>query len=133
MPLPRHEVLRLIRSKLHFAAALALKNDIDLTAEIIKIFGYKDTESQRMIETPIESKSIIESDRLSPREKLVLETIYGAIKPVSINEMVDQFKGNSVARWSKSSITQSVKVLQRMDLIGQANTEEGIQGYARLG
>lgn len=130
MPTPSHEVLRRIRSKLHFAAALAIKNNIDVSAEIIKIFGLQKTTPQSMIETKVETKSIIERNRLSMREKLVLETIYESIAPVSINEMLEVFKGNSDTRCSKSTITASVKILKALELI-KYTVEDMKVGYSR--
>ena len=130
MPTPSHEVLRRIRSKLHFAAALAIKNNIDVSAEIIKIFGLQELTPQSMIETPIKSKGIIERDRLSLREKLVLETIYEANEPVSINEMLEVFKGNKDTRCSKGTLTTCVKILRTLELIKY--TIEGDKvGYLR--
>ena len=131
MPTPSHEVLRRIRSKLHFAAALAIKNNIDVSAEIIKIFGLQESTPQSMIETPIKSKGIIERDRLSLREKLVLETIYEANEPVSINEMFEQFKGNRDTRWSKTAITSTVKVLRALELISYTANEDRKVGYMK--
>jgi len=121
MPTPSHEVLRRIRSKLHFAAALAIKNNIDVSAEIIKIFGLQES---------TESKNIIERDRLSMRDRLVLETIYESIAPVSINEMLEVFKGNSDTRCSKSTITASVKILKALELI-KYTVEDMKVGYSR--
>ena len=133
MPMTKHEVLCRIRSKLHFCAALALKNDIDLTAEIVKIFGLQESQlqTQSMIETRIETKSIIEGDRLSPRERLVLETIYESTEPVSINEMFEQFKGNRDTRWSKTAITSTVKVLRSLELISYTANEDRKVGYLK--
>lgn len=133
MHMTKHEVLCRIRSKLHFCAALALKNDIDLTAEIVKIFGLQESQlqTQSMIETKIETKSIIERDRLSPREKLVLETIYASTEPVSINEMFDKFKGNSATRWCKGTITSTVKVLRALELISYTANEDRKVGYLK--
>lgn len=121
MPTPSHEVLRRIRSKLHFAAALAIKNNIDVSAEIIKIFGLQES---------AESKNIIERNRLSMRERLVLETIYESIAPVSINEMLEVFKGNRDTRCSKSTITASVKILKALELI-KYTVEDMKVGYSR--
>jgi hypothetical protein len=121
MPTPSHEVLRRIRSKLHFAAALAIKNNIDVSAEIIKIFGLQES---------AESKNIIERNRLSMRDKLVLETIYESIAPVSINEMLEVFKGNRDTRCSKSTITASVKILKALELI-KYTVEDMKVGYSR--
>ena len=120
MPTPSHEVLRRIRSKLHFAAALAIKNNIDVSAEIIKIFGLQEL---------AESKNIIERNRLSMRDKLVLETIYESIAPVSINEMLEVFKGNRDTRCSKSTITASVKILKALELI-KYTVEDMKVGYS---
>lgn len=131
MPLPKNEVLCRIRSKLHFCAALAFKNDIDLTAEIVKIFGLQEYPPKNMIETKVETKSIIECDRLSAREKLVLETIYEANEPVSINEMFEQFKGNRDTRCSKTSITSTVKVLRALELISYTANDERKVGYLK--
>ena len=133
MPMTKHEVLCRIRSKLHFCAALALKNDIDLTAEIVKIFGLQESQlqTQSMIETKIETKSIIEGDRLSPRERLVLETIYESTEPVSINEMFEQFKGKRDTRWSKTAITSTVKVLRSLELISYTANEDRKVGYLK--
>ena len=121
MPTPSHEVLRRIRSKLHFAAALAIKNNIDVSAEIIKIFGLQES---------AESKNIIERNRLSMRDRLVLETIYESIAPVSINEMLEVFKGNRDTRCSKSTITVSVKILKALELI-KYTVEDMKVGYSR--
>ena len=121
MPTPSHEVLRRIRSKLHFAAALAIKNNIDVSAEIIKIFGLQEL---------AESKNIIERNRLSMRDRLVLETIYESIAPVSINEMLEVFKGNRDTRCSKSTITASVKILKALELI-KYTVEDMKVGYSR--
>ena len=121
MPTPSHEVLRRIRSKLHFAAALAIKNNIDVSAEIIKIFGLQEL---------AESKNIIERNRLSMRDKLVLETIYESIAPVSINEMLEVFNGNRDTRCSKSTITASVKILKALELI-KYTVEDMKVGYSR--
>ena len=104
MPTPSHEVLRRIRSKLHFAAALAIKNNIDVSAEIIKIFGLQES---------AESKNIIERNRLSMRDRLVLE-----------------FKGNRDTRCSKSTITASVKILKALELI-KYTVEDMKVGYSR--
>ena len=131
MPTPSHEVLRRIRSKLYFAAALAIKNNIDVSAEIIKIFGLQESTPQSMIETKVETKSIIERDRLSVREKLVLETIYESTEPVSINEMFDKFKGNSATRWSRATISGTVKVLRTLDLISYTANEDRKVGYLK--
>ena len=133
MPMTKHDVLCRVRSKLHFCAALALKNDIDLTAEIVKIFGLQESQlqTQSMIETKIETKGVIDQDRLNKRERLVLETIYESAEPVSINEMLDKFKDKKDTRWSKASITSTVKVLRTLDLISYTANDERKVGYVK--
>ena len=78
----------------------------------------------------LKSKNIIERNRLSMRERLVLETIYESIAPVSINEMLEVFKGNRDTRCSKSTITASVKILKALELI-KYTVEDMKVGYSR--
>ena len=128
----QNEAIQKIRQKLYFCAALALRHNLDLSAELFRIFGSEaPTTPQSMIETKIETKGAIDQDRLNKRERLVLETIYESAEPVSINEMLDKFKDKKDTRWSKASITSTVKVLRTLDLISYTANDERKVGYIK--
>ena len=124
--------LQKIRQKLYLCAALALRNNIDLSGELFRIFG--DEAPLRQI--PKHKIKILPAETLvklplTERQTLVMETIYEADEPVTINEMFAKFATKADTRCSLSSITTTVKFLRGIDLIGQANTECGKQGYTR--
>lgn len=128
----QNEALLKIRQKLYLCAAIALKHDLDLSAELFRIFGSEAPATpQSMIETKIETRNIIDQDKLNKRERLVLETIYESAEPVSINEMLDKFKDKKDTRWSKASITSTVKVLRTLDLISYTANDERKVGYVK--
>lgn len=127
----QNEALQKIRQKLYLCAAIALRHDLDLSAELFRIFGSEAPATpQSMIETKIETRNIIDQDKLNKRERLVLETIYESAEPVSIDEMLDKFKGNRDTRCSKTTLTTTVKVLRAMELISYTE-ENGKFGYLR--
>ena len=131
-PPSKNEAIQKIRQKLYFCAALALRHNLDLSAELFRIFGSEAPETpQSMIETKIETRNIIDQDKLNKRERLVLETIYESAEPVSINEMLDKFKDKKDTRWSKASITSTVKVLRTLDLISYTANDERKVGYVK--
>lgn len=123
--------LQRIRQKLYVCAALALKNNLDLSAELFRIFGSEAPATpQSMIETKIETKGIIDFEKLTSRERLVLETVYESEEPVSIDEMLDIFKDNKDTRCSKTTLTTTVKILKALELISYTE-ENGKFGYLR--
>jgi hypothetical protein len=129
----QYEILKRIRSKLFFIAALALKNNIDLTDELEKIFG----EESPLRKIPKHKITIIPAEvvkriPLNPRETNVMELFYMSTEPITMDEIVAKLSFKADTRCSKSSVTTTVKVLQGMRLIGQANNEDGIQGYIKL-
>ena len=128
----QNEAIQKIRQKLYFCAALALRHNLDLSAELFRIFGSEAPATpQSMFETKIETRNIIDQDKLNKRERLVLETIYESAEPVSINEMLDKFKDKKDTRWSKASITSTVKVLRTLDLISYTANDERKVGYIK--
>lgn len=128
----QNEAIQKIRQKLYLCAAIALRHDLDLSAELFRIFGSEAPATpQAMRETKIETRNLIDQGKLNKRERLVLETIYESAEPVSINEMLDKFKGNRDTRCSKASITSTVKVLRTLDLISYTANDERKVGYIK--
>lgn len=128
----QNEALQRIRQKLYLCAAIALKHDLDLSAELFRIFGSEAPATpQSMIETVNEKKAIVSVDRLEPRERLVLETIYESSEPVSIDEMLDKFKDNKDTRCSRVTLTTSVRFLKMLDLITQTCVDDKTK-YAKV-
>jgi len=127
----QNEAIQKIRQKLYFCAALALRHNLDLSAELFRIFGSEAPETpQSMRETKIETKGAIGKFKLEGRELLVFETVFAATEPISIDEMLDKFKGNRDTRCSKTTLTTTVKVLRALELITYTE-ENGRFGYLR--
>lgn len=128
----KHEtILRRIRASLHFAAALALKHDINLASEVSKILDDPQPKlvAKKFIEPKIKLNTTIKS--LSQREKMVYETICQESEPVSINELFDKFKVNKEARCSKSTLTIVINVLKKLNLIYYTVIENNKSGYLK--
>jgi hypothetical protein len=117
------EALQKIRQKLYLAAALALKNNIDLSGELFRIFGSEAPArpTTRQNKTPIKS--------LSAREQLILDTIPTTGEPITINELLDKLKNKSDTRCSKGTLTICVKILRTLELISYTGSESGKNGY----
>ena len=127
----QNEALQKIRQKLYFCAALALRHNLDLSAELFRIFGSEAPATpQSMIETVNEKKPPIALENLKTRERLVYETVFAATEPVTIDEMLDKFKVNRDTRCSKTTLTVTVKVLKALELI-RYTEENGKFGYLR--
>ena len=127
----QNEAIQKIRQKLYICAALALRHNLDLSAELFRIFvSEAPATPQSMIETKIETKGAIGKFKLEGRDLLVFETIYTAAEPISIDEMLDKFKGNRDTRCSKTTLTTTVKVLRALELISYTE-ENGKFGYLR--
>lgn len=129
----KFDIFKRLRSKLHFCAALALRNNIDLTDELNKIFG---TESP-LRQIPKNKIKIVPAEvskriPLNLRETQIMELFVMSAEPITMDEIVAKLSYSADTRCSKSSVTTTVKVLQGMRLIGQANNEDGIQGYIQL-
>jgi hypothetical protein len=128
----KFEIFKRLRSKLHFCAALALKNDIDLTDELNKIFG----EESPLRQIPKHKIAILPAEvinqfSLNPFQTQVLEAIYKSDEPITINEMYVLFRDKEYTSRSPSSITKTVAFLKGMSFIEQANNADGIVGYTR--
>lgn len=123
-----HKALQRIRASLHYAAALALKHDINLDLEVGKIFG--DPQPKLVAKDFIESMDTNKIGSLLPREKLVYETIYESPNPLGIDEMLEKFAANKRTRCSRPTLTTSVKILRVLGLITQTCIEEKIK-YAK--
>lgn len=116
----QNEAIQKIRQKLYFCAALALRHNLDLSAELFRIFGSEAPATpQSMIETKIETKGAIGKFKLEGRELLVFETICKSSDPVSVEELLDKFKDNKDTRCSRVTLTNSIKFLKMLDLITQ--------------
>lgn len=117
----QNEALQKIRQKLYFCAALALRHNLDLSADLARIFGKESpaTAPQSLAETVSEKKVVVGYDNLEPRERRVLETIYESSEPVSIDEMLAKFNDNKDTRCSRVTLTTSVRFLKMLDLITQ--------------
>ena len=118
------EALLKIRQKLYLAAALALKNNIDLSGELFRIFGSEAPArpSARQDKTPIKAS-------LTKREQSVLNTIPKTGEPITINEMLDKLKNKSDTRCSKGTLTTCIKILRTLELISYTGSESGKNGY----
>ena len=128
----QNEAIQKIRQKLYFCAALALRHNLDLSAELFRIFGSEAPATPHsMIETKIETNVSIGKFKLEGRDLLVFQTIYTATEPISIDEMLDKFKDKKDTRWSKASITSTVKVLRTLDLISYTANDERKVGYIK--
>ena len=118
------EALQKIRQKLYLAAALALKNNIDLSGELFRIFGSEAPARP----TTRQDKNIIKAS-LTKREQAVLNTIPTTGEPITINEMLDKLKNKSDTRCSKGTLTTCVKILRTLELISYTGSESGKNGY----
>ena len=120
------EALLKIRQKLYLCAHLALKNNIDLSGELFRIFGSEAPARPNKDQ----DKNIIKAS-LSKREQLVLETIYESKEPVSIEEMLVKFKDKKDTNWSRTAITGTIKVLRTLELISYTANEDKKVGYLK--
>ena len=118
------EALLKIRQKLYLAAALALKNNIDLSGELFRIFGSEAPArpNKDQDKTPIKAS-------LTKREQSVLNTIPTTGEPITINEMLDKLKNKSDTRCSKGTLTTCIKILRTLELISYTGSESGKNGY----
>jgi len=116
------EALQKIRQKLYLAAALALKNNIDLSGELFRIFG-----SEAPARPTRQEKTIKSS--LTKRQQSVLNIIPTVGEPISINEMLDKLKNKSDTRCSKGTLTTCVMILRTLELISYTGSESGKNGY----
>lgn len=122
------KALQRIRASLYFAAALALKHDVDLASEVSRILD--DPQPKLVPRNFIESNVTNKIGSLLPREKLVYETIYESPNPLGIDEMLEKFAANKRTRCSRPTLTSSVKILRVLGLITQTCIEEKIK-YAK--
>ena len=118
------EALQKIRQKLYLAAALALKNNIDLSAELFRIFGSEAPArpNKDQDKTPIKAS-------LTKREQSVLNTIPKSGEPITINEMLDKLQDKEDTRCSKATLTTCIKILRTLELISYTGSESGKNGY----
>lgn len=121
---PNLEALQKIRQKLYLCAHLALKNNIDLSGELFRIFGSEALArpNARQDKTPIKAS-------LTKRQNSVLNIIPTAGEPITINEMLDKLKNNSDTRCSKGTLTTCVMILRTLELISYTGSESGKNGY----
>ena len=117
------EALQKIRQKLYLAAALALKNNIDLSGELFRIFG------SEAPARPSKGQNKPAKASLTKREQAVLNTIPTTGEPITINEMLDKLKNKSDTRCSKGTLTTCVKILRALELISYTGSESGKNGY----
>lgn len=117
------EALQKIRQKLYFVAALALKNNIDLSGELFRIFG------SEAPARPNKGQDKPAKASLTKREQAVLNTIPTTGEPITINEMLDKLKNKSDTRCSKGTLTTCVKILRTLELISYTGSESGKNGY----
>ena len=117
------EALQKIRQKLYLAAALALKNNIDLSGELFRIFG------SEAPARPTTRQDKPAKASLTKREQAVLNTIPTTGEPITINEMLDKLKNKSDTRCSKGTLTTCVKILRTLELISYTGSESGKNGY----
>lgn len=117
------EALQKIRQKLYFVAALALKNNIDLSGELFRIFG------SEAPARPNKGQDKPAKASLTKREQAVLKTIPTTGEPITINEMLDKLKNKSDTRCSKGTLTTCVKILRTLELISYTGSESGKNGY----
>ena len=118
------EALLKIRQKLYLAAALALKNNIDLSGELFRIFGSEAPARPNKDQ----DKNIIKAS-LSKREQSVLNTIPKSGEPITINEMLDKLQDKEDTRCSKATLTTCIKILRTLELIRYTGSESGKNGY----
>lgn len=118
------EALQKIRQKLYLAAALALKNNIDLSGELFRIFGSEAPArpNKDQDKTPIKAS-------LTKREQSVLNTIPKSGEPITINEMLDKLQDKEDTRCSKATLTTCIKILRTLELIRYTGSESGKNGY----
>ena len=118
------EALLKIRQKLYLSAALALKNNIDLSGELFRIFGSEAPArpNARQDKTPIKAS-------LTKREQSVLNTIPKSGEPITINEMLDKLQDKEDTRCSKATLTTCIKILRTLELISYTGSESGKNGY----
>ena len=118
------EALQKIRQKLYLAAALALKNNIDLSGELFRIFGSEAPArpNKDQDKTPIKAS-------LTKREQSVLNTIPTTGEPITINEMLDKLQDKEDTRCSKATLTTCIKILRTLELISYTGSESGKNGY----
>lgn len=117
------EALQKIRQKLYLAAALALKNNIDLSGELFRIFGSEaPARPNKDQDKPIKRS-------LTKRQKSVLNIIPTAGEPITINEMLDKLKNKSDTRCSKGTLTTCVMILRTLEFISYTGSESGKNGY----
>ena len=118
------EALLKIRQKLYLCAHLALKNNIDLSGELFRIFGSEAPArpNKDQDKTPIKAS-------LTKREQSVLNTIPTTGEPITINEMLDKLKNKSDTRCSKGTLTTCIKILRTLELISYTGSESGKNGY----
>jgi len=115
--------LQKIRQKLYLCAALALRNNIDLSGELFRIFGDEaPARSTRQSKTPAKAS-------LTKRQQSILDTIPNIGEPITINEMLAKLKNKSDTRCSKGTLTTCVKILRALELISYTGSESGKSGY----
>lgn len=117
------EALQKIRQKLYLCAAIALKNNIDLSGELFRIFG------SEAPARPSARQDKPAKASLTKREQLILDTIPTTGEPITINEMLDKLKNKSDTRCSKGTLTTCVKILRTLELISYTGSESGKNGY----
>lgn len=128
----QNEALQRIRQKLYLCAHLALKNNIDLSGELFRIFGSDAPETPpEVIEAKAKTWNGINTEELSSREWLIFETVCESVAPVSINEMLVKFKNKKDTNWSRTTITGTVKILQTLNLISYTVGENKKVGYLK--
>lgn len=118
------EALQKIRQKLYLCAHLALKNKIDLSGELFRIFGSEAPGRP----AKDQDKNIIKRS-LTKRQQSVLNIIPTAGEPISINEMLDKLQDKSDTRCSKGTLTTCVMILRTLELISYTGSESGKIGY----
>ena len=117
------EALQKIRQKLYLAAALALKNNINLSGELFRIFGSEaPARPNKDQDKPIKRS-------LTKRQKSVLNIIPTAGEPITINEMLDKLQDKEDTRCSKATLTTCVMILRTLELISYTGSESGKNGY----
>ena len=117
------EALLKIRQKLYLCAHLALKNNIDLSGELFRIFGSEaPARPNKDQDKPIKRS-------LTKRQKSVLNIIPTAGEPITINEMLDKLQDKEDTRCSKTTLTNCIKILRTLELISYTGSESGKNGY----